>query len=447
MFKLKIFPLKFSIFITLFFTVLSVISASPFNNMETGFPENTEIRQMYYDKMTGTNKEAVSILPEWRVIEETGVRVNFFTTIELHDDGKYIYFSFSHKSDLKFDKGSIGSYIIKRSLDEYDNINLGIKQIKIFYKNNDNSFIRIIPGADNNESLMEIQLYGKIMQKDIRVPLSLAELSKRSFAELTNLTSNYVDWNFYISDYKNLYGDDVRILSNTIAPLLYYLKDKDDGAIDQAGNFVYIDSLNLQTEDSGLNCSGFVKWIVDGLYKASTGKNIDIAYLKEKHYDLRGNKWSEKLEIEMDPYFGLDWTRNLAFEILKLHEPEAPLNSVDVNSLHYETYRPNIGFPLENIKTVLYELAVTNPHDFYFGSLNRKSNEAPYLREHTHVLAIFPYIDKQNNFQVVVYSRNEKISLDYLKSHWKDNYIHLVKIEASANFEPSGVNLNPVLRR
>ena len=447
MLKLKIFPLEYSILITLFFTVVSGISASPFNNPEPVFPENTEIRQIFYDQMTGTNKVAVSTLPEWRVIEETGVRVNFFTTIESHDDGKYIYFSFSHKSDLEFDKGSIGSYIIKRSLDEYDNINFGIKQIKIFYKNNDNSFIRIIPAVDNNESLMEIQLYGKIMQKDIRVPLCLAGLSKRSFAELANLTSNYVDWNFYISDYKKLYGDDVRALANTIAPLLYYLKDKDDGAINQAGNFVYINSLNLQTENGGLNCSGFVKWIADGLYKASTGQNIDITYLKEKHYNLRGNKWSEKLETEKDPYFGLDWTRNLAYEILKLHEPEAHLSSVDVNSLHYETYRPNIGFPLENIKTVLYELAVTNPHDFYLGSLNSKSNEAPYLREHTHVLALFPYIDKLNNFQVVVYSRNEKISLDYLKSHWKDNYIHLVKIEASSDFEPSGVNLNPVLRR
>jgi len=447
MLKLKIIPLKYAILITALFTGLLNISASPLNSQEPLFPENTEIRQMFYDKMTGTNKEAMSTLPEWRVIEETGVRVNFFTTKELHDDGKYIYFSFSHKSDLEFDKGSIGSYIIKRSLDEYDNINFGIKQIKIFYKNNNNSFIRIIPAVNNNESVMEIKLYGKTMQKNIRVPLSLSELSKRSFAELANLTSNYVDWNFYISDYKKLYGDDVRALANTIAPLLYYLKDKDDGAIDQAGNFVFINSLNLQTEDGGLNCSGFVKWISDGLYKASTGENIDIAFLKEKHYDLRGNKWSEKLETELDPYFGLDWTRNLAYEILKLQEPDAPLISVDVNRIHYEIYRANIGFPLEHIKTVLYELAVTHPHNFYLGSLNSKSKESPYLREHTHVLALFPYIDQQNNFQVVVYSRNKKISLDYLKSHWKGNYIHLVKIEASANFEPSGVNLNPVLRR
>ncbi|MCD6396945.1 MAG: hypothetical protein J7L71_05355, partial [Spirochaetaceae bacterium] len=88
MLKLKIFPLKYSILITIFFTVVSAISASPFNNPEPVFPENTEIRQMFYDQMTGNNKVAQSTLPEWRVIEETGVRVNFFTTIELHDDGK-----------------------------------------------------------------------------------------------------------------------------------------------------------------------------------------------------------------------------------------------------------------------------------------------------------------------------------------------------------------------
>ena len=435
------------LFIYIFFLSLSTAYSSSLSAISIQFPENTEVRNNIYTKLTGSNEEALSTLPEWTVIETTGVRVNFFTEKVVNEDGGNIYFCFSHGTDLDFLKGTTGSYIIKRSLDEYDNINFGITQIKIFYKNDDNSFLRILPSESKQESLMEIELYGKIIQKNIRVPLSLSELARKPFLELANLTSNYVDWNFYISDYKNLYGDDVRLLSESIDPFLSFLKDADDGAIDKEGNFVYIDSLELQEGDGGLNCSGFAKWVVDGIYKPVTGKNIDIAYLKEKHYELRGNRWSSKLEDEKDPHFGLDWIRNLAFEILKLHEPESTLSSVDISNLRYHEYKENIGFPLDAIKTVLYELAVTYPYNFYLGSLNSKSNEPPYLRQHTHVVVLFPYIDKNGNFQALVYSVNEKISLNYLKLHWNDNYIHLVQIEASARFEPSGVNFNPVIRR
>ncbi len=417
------------------------IFAEPFNRGEVEFPENTEVRQQYYRQMTGTNEEALSLLPDYIVIESTGVRVNFFTVRE----GGNLYFCFSHGQDLSYEKGVKGSYIIKRSLDNTDDINMGITQIKIFYKNDDNSFLRLRKGT-GNESVLDIELFGRLIQSNIRVPLSLAELAGSSFSRLAELTSNYVDWNFYISDYRKLYGRDVRVLSETIDPLLGFLRDRDDGSIDRDGSFVYIDSLELQEGEGGLNCSGFAKWVIDGIYKPVAGTNIDINYLKEKHFELRGNKWSQRLE-ELDPYFGLDWTRNLAYEILKLTEPEAPVTAVDVRNLRYHEYKENIGFPVSDIKTVLYELAVKYPQNFYLGSLNSKSDEPPYLRMHTHTVVIFPYIDMKGDFQTDIYSRNEKISLEFLKTNWKDNFIHLVKVEAATRFEPSGIDFNPVLRR
>ncbi len=435
------------LFILLFVFGQISISASSLNSFSVQFPENTEVRQNLYDQMTGTNKVALSALPEWRILESTGVRVNFFTEKEINQDGGTVYFCFSHGSDLDFKKGTKGSYIIKRSLDKYDDINYGITQIKIFYKNDDYSFLRIRKASENEESVMEIQLFGRTVQNNIKVPLTLAELSGRSFSELAALTSNYVDWNYYLSDYKKLYGNNVRVLSETINPLLSFLRDEDDGVIDAAGEFVYIDSLAPQSEKGGLNCSGFAKWVIDGIYKPVAGSNIDIGLLIDKHYELRGNKWSDKLEDELDPYFGLDWTRNLAHEVLKLYEPEVPVSAVDVDDLRYHAYKKNIGFPVENIETLLYELAVTYPQNFYLGSLNSKSDEPPYLRQHTHVVVIFPYIDMKGNFQADIYSRNKKISIDYLKSHWKDNYIHLVHVEGASRFEPSGIDFSPVIRR
>ncbi|MCK5673136.1 MAG: hypothetical protein KAH95_07155, partial [Spirochaetales bacterium] len=296
MWESKKLQLTLLIIIILVFSGQGTIFAFSFNSLTVQFPENTEVRRNVYKQMTGTNAEARSVIPELIIIESTGVRVNFFTTIENHDDGKFIFYSFSHKSDLEFDKGSIGSYIIKRSLDKYDDINYGIQQIKIFYKNDDYSFLRIREASKSDESIMEIQLFGRGVQNNIRVPLSLAELSRRSFSELAGLTSSYVDWNYYITDYRKLYGQDVRVLAETINPLLGFLRDRDDGAIDSSGDFVYISSLEAQDKEGGLNCSGFAKWIVDGIYKPVTGENIDIEFLKEKHYELRGNKWSKKLE-------------------------------------------------------------------------------------------------------------------------------------------------------
>ena len=120
---------------------------------------------------------------------------------------------------------------------------------------------------------------------------------------------------------------------------------------------------------------------------------------------------------------------------------------IEATDSYFRFYKDNIGYPVSDLKTVLYELAVTYSQNFYLGSLNSKSNEPPYLRQHTHVVIIFPYIDIKGNFQVVVFSRNEKLSLDYLISHWKGNYIHLVQVEASSGFEPSGIDFNPVIRR
>ena len=122
-------------FIIIYLPGLKSVSADIYDNLSLQFPENTEVRRELYDIMTGPNSAVLSVLPEWKVIDGTGVRVNFFTEKIVNSNSSNVYFCFSHGSDLDFTKGTIGSYIIKRSLDDDDSINFGIKQIKIFYKN------------------------------------------------------------------------------------------------------------------------------------------------------------------------------------------------------------------------------------------------------------------------------------------------------------------------
>ena len=100
----------------------------------------------------------------------------------------------------------------------------------------------------------------------------------------------------------------------SIKALLGELKDSSSGAIDSEGNY---------TKDSGngLNCSGFAKWIVDGFYYPLTEglseRYMSLKLLREKHPEERGPKEILMYEDTRDPYFGLDFTRNMAVQLGK----------------------------------------------------------------------------------------------------------------------------------
>ena len=86
MWKSKKLLLNFLLFGFLSLFGSGIIFAAPFDSLSVQFPENTELRQYYYKQITGSNKDALSVLPEWMAIESTGVRVNFFTKKELNED-------------------------------------------------------------------------------------------------------------------------------------------------------------------------------------------------------------------------------------------------------------------------------------------------------------------------------------------------------------------------
>ena len=48
---------------------------------------------------------------------------------------------------------------------------------------------------------------------------------------------------------------------------------------------------------------------------------MEIGELKARNLDTRGNRWSAAFETERDPYFGLDWTRNMAVALARARHP------------------------------------------------------------------------------------------------------------------------------
>ncbi len=427
--------------LALFLGITSLFSEIPVNIKKIPLPSTVVARKAFAPAIMGPLKAAESLLP---TVFQDGIHGNYINFF-IKRNNKEIQFYFSLDNGLDFQNVKKGSCIIVRSRrEEKEN---PVREIKFYIKDDPDSYVRIVPDIDLDESLLSIYLYGTLMQTDVKVPLSIDKIVSVSFDTLEKLTSGYVNWGFYLPDPHFIYSDDVLQLSMRILPLLGFLHDADDGAMDRNGRFVYINTLKEQKGAGGLNCSGFAKWVIDGLYYYKKKTFLDISLLKQKHPAYRGNKWSRKLEDKYDPYFGLDWTRNLAWAYEKTYNPEAGYRSPDVTDLTFQTYVNNVGYPLKDFKTILYELAVSDPEYFYLGAINMITNDPPGLRKYLHVIVIFPAIDSLGRFSYVILSRNKKVSLKYLEMKYPGSFVHLVRIRADNHFDPPGIKFDPVLRR
>lgn len=121
-------------------------------------------------------------------------------------------------------------------------------------------------------SQFSIYLQGRLFQRQVPLSLSLSDVARSSFEKIAQLSSAYVEWSFYFPDPESLPSGPVKELSSVVRTLLPRLHYSDDGVLDENGNYIFIGDGSPQTGEKGLNCSGFVKWIVDGIAYPRTGK-------------------------------------------------------------------------------------------------------------------------------------------------------------------------------
>ena len=204
--------------------------------------------------------------------------------------------------------------------------------------------------------------------------------------------------------------------------------------MDEHGNLVLIDSLVLQDQEPGFNCSGFAKWIVDGMHMGLYRTFLPIEPLKTKHLELRGHRWSAPREADRDPYFGLDWTRNLAAAMLSAHAGGSAVHpeAADVRHVPFVTYVEDVGYPVSSLPLIMYQLARSEPGHIYLASLSREFGDEPRLNQHVHVAVLFPYFDQGGAFHVDVMERNVETSLESLDRRYHTDAIHLVRVRATS---------------
>jgi hypothetical protein len=298
---------------------------------------------------------------------------------------------------------------------------------------------------------MEVGVYDAYAIRSLSVPFSFERLLVLPLEDVllslgTQFPRRYFDPN------PDWYRD-LRSFMDAVRQRLPELTFRDDGALDEAGRYVFINTLEAQDGAGGLNCSGFAKWVVDGILRPLTGTRLSIQTLKAP-FGERGSSFTQPYEAIRDPFFGLDWTRNLAaaaggilrspaFSRLEEFEVQSwPFSQVISRSRNgsalrsYPGFLKDAGFGIEGLQALLYTLAVDEPGWIYLASVNDEIDPAPRMRQHFHVAVLVPYFNEYGNFRIAVFESAAETSFVQFRNRYPGHYVNLVRIPAEPSFNP-----------
>jgi hypothetical protein len=343
----------------------------------------------------------------------------------------------SREMNGQFPGWTEGSWVLYRKIKDGSP-----SKIRVFLRSDPSVYVQFSPFQEK-KSLMDVIVYKGYVLKSVSIPFSFSQLYTIPLTEVFSTVREIFPFRYFdVSPdiYKNH-----RLFVNKIRNELPQLQYADDGALDETGKPVFIATGESQSTEWGLNCSGFVKWVVDLIVKPYRNACLPIAPLK-KPAGTRGSGFTEAYEQILDPYFGLDWTRNLALmayqEIFPGIKPD--LETVDVREVpisallvrngaktvieNYPQYLPNVGFCVEGLPAILYTLAIDTPNFFYLASVNTVDTQKPGLRRHYHVAVLIPYFELDGNFKVAVFESAAETDLDAFVRRYPNQQVHFVRI-------------------
>jgi hypothetical protein len=332
-------------------------------------------------------------------------------------------------------------------------------RIRIFLRSDYHTYVQFRPfTADKCQ--MDVVLYDAYIVRSLPLPVSLERLYTMQLNEALNLAGNKFPRRYF--DFNPANYRDQRNFIAKIRERLPELQYADDGAIDETGRYVYINTGLEQQGQPGLNCSGFTKWLIDGILRPVTGKRLEIPPLKAP-FGERGSSYTELWEKQRDPFFGLDWIRNLAAQAgMILYSPtfgslneievrREPFSQVIIRSStgaevdSYPGFLDNAGYGIEGLLPLLYTLAIDEPNKFYLAAVNNELGPpmteenprgTPRMRQYFHVAALIPYFNEYGIFQVAVFESATETSFNAFKSRYPGHYVSLVRIPLETIFDP-----------
>ncbi|MDR0448652.1 MAG: hypothetical protein LBH07_08280 [Treponema sp.] len=330
-------------------------------------------------------------------------------------------------------------------------------RIRVFLRSDPNMYVQFRPlGTDKSQ--IDLVLYEAYIVRGLPIGLPFEQLLTLPVNEALALAGNRFPRHYFDPDpqlYFNICPSRRNPSRNFIArirtalpPLIF----QDDGALDENNRYVFIETLNPQPAPMGLNCSGFVKWVVDGMLRPITGKRLAITPLKS-HVTSR-NSLLVNNEAYRDFLFGLDWTRNLALEASRVFRSPgfATIENVEVRReafaalidrtrgaaaiKNFPGFLLNAGFIIEGLRPILYTLAVNEPGHLYLVSVSQERGPVPQQRQHYHVAVLIPYFNEYGNFQTAVFESAAETNLSGFIRRHPNALVNLVRIPIEGSFDP-----------
>jgi hypothetical protein len=325
------------------------------------------------------------------------------------------------------------------------------EHIRIFLRSDPYTYIQIRPDErDSGKTLLDAVVYDAFIRRGLPLPFSFDRALTMSLDDILSFAGERFPARYYEpsrDDYR-----DVRSFIAQVRANIGGLQFGDDGAIDERGEYVFIATLEPQRNEQGLNCSGFAKWLIDGIVQPLTGKKLTINELKAPYGD-RGTGITQPWDALRDLFFGLDWTRNLAAAVQEALYPgkRIPLSEFEVRDAPFTqiitrtggraevaSYPEPIidaGFAAEGIHALLYTLAIDDPGNFYLAAVSDdRGGPRPRLRRYFHVAALVPYFDTNGVFRVVVFESVEETQFARFKVRYPGHFINLVRIPVENTF-------------
>ncbi len=388
-----------------------------------GMIENADVRYALKDELVKPAEDLRAGVYEYPAFggEPSGRMKIIFTN-------DAVFFLFINVTAAGYPEAGKGNYLIKRSRDT-----LRFESVKIFFRDEGFCYLQVRPRG--SESTLDVFLFGRKIYRDLPLPMPLEKIITSPLSSLLDMTRGRVDWPRLFFHGGRPEDRRVESVVRAIARELPTVRETADGALDRHGRFVLIADGLPQRGTKGLNCSGFAKWIVDGFYFPLTGGYTDIDLLKTKHLERRGNRWSDLRETARDPYFGLDWTRNLAVALKSARTGERPdIESCDVRQVPFFSYEEDSGYRMADLYQILYFLAVDEPGMAYLGAVNDIYRPNPVLVEYFHVAAFFPYFDGNGRFHVAVMDQHKDQDIFRFISRYPSTFVHLVRFDTNSDF-------------
>jgi len=354
-----------------------------------------------------------------------------------------------------------GSWVLTR---RRDNDPAG-SRIRIFLRSDYNTYVQFRPFSDE-KSIMDVVIYDSYLIRSLPIPVPLERLYVMPVEDALSLAGDRFPRRYFDPE-SGAYRDS-RAFVSAVRSRLHELTFLDDGAMDENGQFVFINTLKAQNNPTngqvkgGVNCSGFAKWIVDGILRPRTGERLPIAPLKAP-FGGRGTPFTELWEEQRDPFFGLDWIRNLASvagttllspsygALEEIEVKDCPFSQVIIRQNgsstvnNYPGYLLNAGFGVSGLHPLLYTLAINEPGRIYLAAVSNEITAPvtpdnprglPILRQYYHIAVLVPYFTERGVFQIAVFESAEETSFNAFKTRYPGQFVNLVRIPIDGSFNP-----------